>query len=169
MAFTPIDINTIKVGDPITKELLDIIKYNFDDIDSRLVSSATTGGAIHIFNGDISLKNFLSSDPYIFYYKIPKNCIITEVRIQLFSKNSISSGSLAIDVQKSVDTNNANFNSILTTGLSFNFATDANYAQKTASINSSVSSLSATNVIRVEVTSIPSTFSGKFLLYIGAE
>lgn len=167
--YQAIDPNTIKVGDPITKELWDIIKNNFDDIDTRLTTNATTGAAIEIFNKEICFAGFDNSNPNVFYWKVPRNCVLTEVRGQIFDKNGVSTGSLTIDVQKATDTNNGNFNSMLTSALSFNFASDTNYSQKTATINSSTIALSATNVVRIQVQALPVRFGGKILLYIGAE
>jgi hypothetical protein len=169
MAYLEIDSNKIKVGDPITKELLDLIKSNFADHEERLNTSETTGGTVFIFNGDISFKNFNSSDPFVFYHKVTQNCSISEFRAQLFSKDGVSSGSLSLDLQKSVDTNDSNFNSILSSNLSFNFASDAAYSEKVATINSSVSDVEVGDVLRIEIVSLPSGFSGKLLMNIGAE
>lgn len=169
MAYEEIDIDTIKVGDPITKELLDLIKDNFTDHETRINAAETTGGSVFIFNGDLSLKNFNQADPYILYYKAMQNFSVSEFRAQLFSKGGVVSGSLSLDIQKSSDTNDANFNTILSSDLSFNFASDAAYSQKVATINSSLSNISIDDVLRIEVTSIPSGFSGKVLLNIGAE
>lgn len=169
MPFESIDINTIKVGDPITKDLLDKIKSNLDDLDERSNQLESTGGTVHIFNGDISLAGFSSSDPVVFYIKAQKNFSITEVRGQIFDKGSVSLGTLSLDVEKSIDTNDANFNSILSSDLSFNFASDASYSEKTATINTSVNDIVAGEILRVVVTSTPNNFGGKILLLIGAE
>jgi hypothetical protein len=169
MAFETIDVNTIKVGDPITKELLDLIKANLDDLDERLNQSETTGGAVNILNQEINLAGLPTYDPFVFYFKAPSNFTLSEVRAQIFDKGSIAFGALSLDVQKSTDTNDANFNSVLSSDLSFNFASDPSYTSKVATINSSVSNFSTGNVLRVEITSLPSNFGGKILLYIGAE
>lgn len=169
MAFTPIDTDTIKVGDPITKELLDKIKANFDDLDARLNQSETTGGSVFILNDFASLAGLDALEPYIFYCIAPQDFSITEFRAQIFNKGSVSSGVLGLDLQKATDTNSANFNSVLTSNLSFNFATDASYSEKVATINSSASNIIAGDVLRIEVTSTPANFGGKILLYVGGE
>lgn len=169
MAFTSIDSNAIKVGDPITKELLDTIKANFDDHETRINQNETTGGSVFIFNGAIHLANFDSSRPDVFYYKANQDFIVTDFRGQIFNKGSVSSGTLSIDLEKATDTNNANFNSILTSTISFNFASDSSYSEKVAVINSSISSITTGEVLRIKVSSIPSGFNDKILVSIGGE
>lgn len=169
MSYSPIDPLTIKVGDPITKDLLDKINANFESHETRLNASETTGGSVFIFNGDISFANFNAADPNVFYYKAATDFSISEVRGQIFNKGSITSGSLTLDVQKSTDTNDSGFNTILTSQLTFNFASDANYSEHIASINAGVSAFTAGMVLRVKVTAVPAGFSGKILLSIGAE
>lgn len=169
MAFTPIDPLTIQVGDPITSDTLNLVKTNFDDHESRLNSIEGTGGVVYIFNGDISFAGYSTSQSDVFYYKATSNFSINDFRVQLFSKDGISSGSLIIDLQKSINTNDINFNTVLSTTINFNFATDADYSEQTASINSSLSSITSGQVLRVKIISLPSGFFGKILLAIGAQ
>lgn len=166
MAFLVIDPNTIKVGDPITKELLDLVKNNFDNHEFRLNQFETTGGQVFILNSAFHLGNLNTNDPFIFYYKATQDFDLTDFRAQIFNKNGITSGTLGFDLQKSVDTNYANFNTVLTADLNFNFATDANYAEKTASFSPS-STVQVGDVLRIEVTSMPLGFKDKILIYLG--
>ncbi len=169
MAFLPIDINTIKVGDPITKDLWDLIKTNFDDHELRINSLATSGGSIHIFNGDVSLVGFKITEPDIFYYKAPQEFSINDFRVQLFSKQGITSGNLVIDLQKSTDTNDSNFSTVLVSPISFNFASASDYSQQVALIDSAENTIPTDTVLRVKITNIPTNFSGKILIKIGGQ
>jgi len=169
MAFLPIDTNTIKVGDPITKDLWDLIKTNFDDHELRINSLSTSGGTVFIFNGDVSFVGFNISQPNIFYYKARQDFSINDFRAQLFDKQGVSVGNLVIELEKSIDTDNANFSSILSTPISFDFATDLDYAEDVALIDSLQNSIFTDDVLRVKVTNIPSGFSGNILLSIGAQ
>lgn len=169
MAFLPIDLNTIKVGDPITRDLWLLLKNNMDDHEVRINSLATSGGSIHIFNGDVSLVGFKITEPDIFYYKSPQEFSVSDFRVQLFSKQGLASGNLVIDLQKSIDTDDSNFSSILQTSLSFDFASDADYSQKVALIDSGVNTIPVDSVLRVKITNIPSSFDGKILIKIGGQ
>lgn len=169
MSYADIDINTIKVGDPITKELLDLIRANFIDHESRLNQSETTGGSVFILDSAIHLANFSADRPDVFYYKATQDFDISEFRVQIFDKGTIVSGILALDLQKSVDTNNANFNSVLSANLQFDFSTDASYSEKVGTINSSVSQVTPGEVIRIVVTGLPTGFKDKILVVIGGE
>lgn len=169
MAFVAIDSNTIKVGDPITKELWDLIKSNFDNLDLRVNSLATSGGTIFIFNGDIDFVGFSLTYGDIFYYKARQDFSINDFRAQLFDKQGVTSGNLVIDLQKATDTNDANFSTILTTTINFNFAVDAAYSEDVALIDSALNDILTGEVIRVKVTNIPTGYYGKILLSIGAQ
>lgn len=169
MAFNPIDSNTIKVGDPITKDILDLIKANFDDHESRINSLATSGGTVFIFNGDVNFLNYSSTSPDIFYYTARQDFSINDFRVRLFTKNGVSTGILSMRIEKSNDPNNSNFATILTTDISFNFATDTDYTEKVGSLNPSLNDITTGQILRVKITSIPSDFTGKILLSIGAQ
>lgn len=169
MAFTTIPSSIIQVGKAIKKEIFDLLKGNLDDLDSRVSSLEVSGGSVFIFNGDIDLTGFSVSRPDIYYYKAATNFSVNDFRVQLFTKDGISSGNLVIDLEKSSDTNNANFSSILTSPISFNFASDAAYSEKTALINSSLNDIVTGDVLRVEITNVPSGFYGKILMSIGAQ
>jgi hypothetical protein len=169
MAFLPIDLNTIKVGDPITRDLWLLLKDNMDDHELRINSLSTSGGTVFIFNGDVSFVGFNISQPNIFYYKARQDFSINDFRAQLFDKQGVSVGNLVIELEKSIDTDNANFSSILSTPISFDFATDLDYAEDVALIDSLQNSIFTDDVLRVKVTNIPGGFSGNILLSIGAQ
>jgi hypothetical protein len=169
MAFLPIDINTIKVGDPITRDLWLLLKDNMDDHELRINSLSTSGGTVFIFNGDVSFVGFNISQPNIFYYKARQDFSINDFRAQLFDKQGVSVGNLVFELEKSIDTNNANFSTVLTSPLSFDFATDADYSEQVALIDSAENSILTGYVLRVRITNIPSGFSGNILLSIGAQ
>lgn len=159
----------VRVGAALKKELFDAIRFNFANIESRLSSLETNGGSVFIFNGDISLTGFDINNPDIYYYKAVNDFSINDFRAQIFSKQGITTGNLTLQLEKSIDTNNANFASVLTTALGFNFATDADYTEKNALINSSLNEVVTGNVLRVKITNKPDNFYGKILLSIGAQ
>lgn len=169
MAFFPIDINTIKVGDPITRDLWVLLKDNFDDHELRINSLATSGGTVFVFNGDVSFLNYSTSRSSIFYYTARQDLAINDFRVRLFTKDGLTSGTLAFQLEVSNDPNNANFTTILNTSLSFNFAVDANYTEKVASINPSLNNILTGQIIRVRVSSYPTNFRGDVLMSIGAQ
>jgi hypothetical protein len=169
MAFVPIDINTIKIGDPITKEVLDIIKYDLDDLDTRISGLSVSGGAVYIVNDAYSLIGYSATNPDVCYYKAKQDFAVNEFSAQLFTKQGIVTGNLVFDLQKSSDTNDANFTTILTSTLSFNFASDAAHSSKSAAINSGANNITTGQVLRVRCTGIPTGFSELVLISIGAQ
>lgn len=169
MAFNPININTIKVGDPITRDLWVLLKNNFDDHESRINSLATTGGTVFIFNGDVSFVNYSSLRPNIFYYTARQDFSVNDFRVRLFTKDGIASGNLTLRLEKSNNPNDANFSTILTTDVSFNFATDTDYTEKIAALNASLNDITTGQILRVKIMSVPSGFNGNILMSIGAQ
>ena len=169
MAFSPIDSNTIKVGDPITSDTITLIKNNFDDHELRINSLATSGGTVFIINGDVSFVGFNISNPSIFYYKARQDFSINDFRVQLFTKQGLTSGDLVFDLQKSNDTNDSNFSTVLSSSLSISFLSASNYSEHIASLNPSLNDVLTGQVLRIKVTNIPSNFSGSVLISIGAQ
>ena len=168
MAFIAIENNIIKVGDPITKEIMDLIKDNFDDLNTRVSGLSVSGGSIYILNGDVSLIGYSSTRQDVFYYKAKQDFAINEFSVQLFDKQGITSGNLVLDIQKAINTNDANFSTILTTPLSFNFASDADYSSKSATIDSGANNITTNQVLRIKITNVPTGFFGSILINVGA-
>lgn len=170
MAFETIDPNKIKVGDPITKELLDTIKGNFDDLDTRVNNlSITASGIFYILNGDFSFMNYTAQDQYIFYYAARRSFTLNEFRVQLFTKGGLTSGFLTFDLEVGPTTQNSLFTSILDQELSFNFAIDSNYVAKNAVFEAGQNSISVGQIIRIKVSTVPIGFKEKIMISLGGE
>lgn len=169
MAFESINLNTIKVGDPITRDLWLLLKNNFDDHEFRLNSFETLIGSVSVINGDIDFIGFSGLDPNVFHYKVRQDFSINDFRVQLFDKQGVTSGTLVFDLQKSIDTNNSNFVTILDSSFEFDFSVDADYAEKVATLNSTENNVSVGEVLRVRVTNVPFGFNGKVLISIGGQ
>lgn len=157
MAFVPIDLNTIKVGDPIKKELLDLLKNNFDDHESRLQTLAGGSGKISLINQDFFINanasGFLTGT---FFVEVIQQCIITEGSIQLFAKSPATTGSLTIDIKKNTTTNPSGFNTIFSTQPTLNLAVAADYSKNAGIINPAAQALAVGNILRVDITGLPS-------------
>jgi hypothetical protein len=171
MSFTTIDPNKIKVGDPITKETLDLIKSNLDDHEFRITSLGISSfGSFHILNERFSFLNFeLTEDSSIFYFTARRPVSITDFRVRLFTKSNLNLGLLSFRLQKSTSPQFSVFDDITSTDLTFDFAVDDNYTEKNASINFFFSSLSVGDIIRVFVSSHPDFFNDSVLISIGGE
>jgi hypothetical protein len=171
MAFTTIDPNKIKVGDPITKEVLDLIKSNFDDHEFRINSlSISASGLLFILNDSFSFLNFeISDQSTIFYYTARRDFTINDFRARLFTKGGLTSGVLSFSLEKSTSPEFSSFTEITSSDLSFNFATDANYTEKLASLDTNENSIITGEIIRIRVTSHPALFREPVLISIGGE
>jgi hypothetical protein len=173
MSFIPIDASQTAVGAPITKDLMDAIRLNADDHEARIADLEFSSVGVYILNGDMSFAGFDISRPVIFHHKAKFPYTLTDFRVQLFDKQGLASGTLSFDLQKTTGVNNSdstfNSGSILTSPLSFNFATDADYAEKVAAIDGTKNSIINGGVIRIKITSIPAGFTGMILISIGGQ
>lgn len=157
------------VGDPITKEYTDRIKDNLDDLDQRINQVETTGGSVFILNSAFRLAGLDFSDPYIFYYKATQDFSITEFRGQIKEKGLSTTGNLALDLQVSRQANPSVFNSVLNSNLKFDYAAVSAYEEDTAPLNNTQATISAGDILRIEVISTPINFGGDVILSIGGE
>ena len=169
MPFITIDPNKIKVGDPITSDILNQIKSNEDFLDSEITNIQTSLGSVTVINGDVSFVGYSALKPVISTHKVIQNFSVNNFRVQLFSKQGLVSGSLTLRLEKSVNTNEANFVTILNTDLVFNFATDTDYMEKVASINPLLNSVTTGNVLRIKVISLPTGFNGDILISLSGQ
>lgn len=151
MAFTSINSSNIQVGDPVTKDLWDLIKSNFDDHESRLTSLSGGSGVVTFFNDDIIINN--PNDKI--YVEVFQDCIITEAAIQLFTKAPATTGSITIDIKKNTSTNPTGFTSIFSTLPTINIATATDYQRSIGTINPAAQSVTTGIILRFEITSMP--------------
>lgn len=151
MPFITIDPATIEIGDPITKDLWDKVKDNFDSLQSQVTSLSSGSGTVSFFNDDVILNN---PNEKIFV-EVLQDCIITEGAIQLFLKAPATTGSITIDIKKNSSTNPSGFTSIFSTLPTLNIATATDYQRQSGIVNPSAQTVTVGTILRFEVTSYP--------------
>ena len=166
MAYTPIDPAIIKVGDPIVKELWDQIRDNFIDHETRLQTLGGGSGKVNLINDDFLIAS-PSSLTGVAYYEVIQDCIIIEASMQLFAKGGATSGNLEIDIKKGTSTNPAGFTSIFTTKPILNMASASDYQKKLGTINGAAQALSIGNILKVDITGLPTNLKGFRVTVIG--
>ena len=174
MPFVTINPAAIEVGDPVTADLLTKIKNNEDDHETRIDSLEATNKKIEVFKYLILNGSSFSTATGLDYYRAEDNFSVTKVAIQIFEKNGVSSGSLEIDVKKSVtNLDGTSFSTIMTTKPSISFATASDYDESTNQvINVLNSGITAGQYLRLDITSTPSGAGGvapKFLITVYGE
>jgi len=161
MAYTTLDPNKIKVGDPNVKELWDLIKDNLDDHETRIDNFEAGAVKIPIFIFEVTMDTFDPDLTGLAYFTAIQGMTISEAYIQIFEKNSLT-GSLEIDIKKSTtDLANASFTTIFTTKPKIVYAAAANYDQSTNQvIDSGSATLNVGDVLRLDLTILPSQVGG---------
>jgi len=156
MSFITIPSGWLTVGQAVKQRLFTRIKDNLDDLDSRITVLSSSSRYIPIINEDIKIQSNASGLlTGIIFIEIIQSCSITEASIQLFAKGMATSGTLSIDIKKNTTTNPTGFTSIFTTAPSLNLATGYDYQRQLGVINTSVSTLSAGDILRVDITNLP--------------
>lgn len=169
MAFTSISSTLIAVGKAIKRELWLTTKDNFDDHEARLLDIETAGSLIPIWDETIYSTSSAASLTGMLFFRAKQTMKVVRVQVQIFTKGSISSGSVTLDVKKSSSLNPAGFATILTTTASVNFATDPDYTSDDAVINSGLNSLAIDDYIRADITALPTTPVGKIRVIVYGE
>ena len=170
MAFTAISTGDIDVGDPVTATLMDLVRTNLDDLDTRTSTLEAGVGKIEIFQGPVIIGSPSSGTlTGISYYQAPAALTLISAIITIFEVGSLT-GDLEIDLQKSTDYDSANFATVFSTKPKVALGSASDYdtsAAHTAAVFSTTS-VSLNNILRLDVTALP-TGMGKFNIFIFGE
>jgi len=167
MAFEALTTTEIQVGKSIKKELFRKIKASLDDLNSRLNTVSAGSNKIEVFNLDILNASVSSSMTGLIYHEALQNFRITQVQIQVFDTLP-TSGVLSVDVKKNTTPDNVGMTSILTTQPSINFTTATNYQKSTGVLDSGLQQVLAGEIIRLDITNIPTNLA-KFRVIVYGE
>jgi len=167
MAYTTIDPTAIEVGDPITADLLTLVKTNFDDHETRILANSISVAAINLINEDVKIHYITSSTVGIYFVEVFQDCLVTEGSIQLFVKSPAVTGLITVDIKKNTTTNPSGFNSLFTTLPTLNMATASDYQRSTGVINPTYQNLLMGDILRVDITSLPLGLGGFRVNLIG--
>jgi hypothetical protein len=168
MAFTPMNRANFAVGKPTKKDIFDIFADNLDDHEARLIALASGSGKISLINESFEIGS--NDDQYLIgakYYRVIQDCIVTEGSFDLFLKAPATSGTLTIDVKKNTSTNPSGFTSLFTSPPSINISSATDYQRVNGTINPSTQALLVGDIIKVDITSLPSGLQGFHFTLIG--
>lgn len=169
MAFDTINSNQIEIGDPVTKELWDKVKGNFDDHETRISQLETVGQKVIVF--DFPLLNTIQAGSLtgLTLWRSPFNFTLTEARIVVYDING-NSGTLELDVKKLISPSLNTFSSVFTTKPSVSFPTVANYTQSSNAVfDNALKDIITNDYLRLDITSLPSGILSKCHIYLIGE
>lgn len=166
MAFIEIPASVIEVGKAIKKEIFAAIKSSLDDHENRINALSVGASPIEIFN--FPVLNALSANSLtgLTYFRSTTAFNISLVQVEIFEKGGITSGLLSIDVKKGPTLDGAGMVSVLTSQPVVDFATASDYDIETGILDPLNQSVSQGEVLRLDVTSLPSTPLGKFRVLV---
>jgi hypothetical protein len=93
-----------------------------------------------------------------FYFRAPKAITINNIKLTLFNKSGISTGTLEVDIKKNTTPDDVGMTSIFSAKPSRDFSTDADYSESSGTM--STSAVANGEWLRLDVTSIPSGWVG---------
>lgn len=169
MAYTSLSSTLYAVGRAVTRQLFSTLGNSMDDLNTRVLSLEASANKIEVFNGLVMNAAAYSSATAVIFHRIQSAIDITDVKVALYDKGGISSGTLSVDVQKASGGNDFSSSvSILTTQPSLDLSVAANYAESSNAVLNVNKSCSEGDWIRVDITSLPSGL-GFFHLYVIGE
>jgi hypothetical protein len=124
------------------------------------------GGSTEVFNNFIVLGSSATTLTGINYFRSPASLTISSVVVQLWDKQGVASGTLSVDIKKNSTPDNAGMTTIFSSQPSFNFATDPNFSTSSGTL--STTALASGDWLRLDVTSIPVGWSGRFSVMVYA-
>ena len=129
-------------------------------IDGDLSGGGGGSGVVEIFNSTVVVNGLASSLTGLSYFMASKSITINFIRLQVFQKNGISTGNLVVDLKKNSTPDETGMTSIFSAQPVRNFATDTDYSFDSGTL--STTSLTQGDYLRLDVTSIPTGWVGKF-------
>jgi hypothetical protein len=156
MAFTPINSNEIEVGDPIRAELLNKIKTDLDDLDSRTSNLEISTPKITFIKFLLLNGSVFPTATGLYYYEADEAFIITEANIRIFEKGSLT-GAVEIDIKRSTtNMDNASFTTIFTTKPKITYASASDYDKSTNQVfNNTQINIAVGDILRLDITQTP--------------
>ena len=124
------------------------------------------GGATEIFNNVVVLGSSAATLTGLNYFRAPSALTISSVVVQLWDKLGVATGTLSVDIKKHTTPEAVGMVTIFSAQPSFNFATAPNYSTSSGTL--SVTAVAAGEWLRLDVTSIPAGWSGRFSVMVYA-
>jgi hypothetical protein len=158
MAFTTIATSALDVGDPVTKELLDLVKSNEDDLDTRMTAVEGSTGKVVIFNEVVINAATLTAGGTVTgldLYRAESAFNLTEAKVYIFEKGSLT-GNLEIDIQLSASADFTSSNSVFTTKPKIVYASASSYDESANTVfNGTYQSITAGQYLRLDISELP--------------
>jgi hypothetical protein len=166
MAFDNLTATEIEVGKAVKKDLFRKIKDSLADLDTRATALEGGSGAIDIFNTDV----FIGNNPQtagVAFWEAPFDLTLTECAIQIFARGVVTSGTLTIDIKKNSTPNPTGMTSVFTSAPTMNLASVSDYNRSTGTFNPTYQDVLAGEILRFDITSLPTNLTAFRLILKG--
>lgn len=168
MAYSSLSSSLYAVGKAVTRQLFSTLKDNQDDLNTRLSSVEGSVNKIVFYDGTITAAATFDTYTNLTMHRVQADIDLTDVKVGIFDKGTISSGTLSIDIQKSSSLDFTSSVSVFTTEPSLDLSTASSYTESSnAVLGGTNKSLSEGDYIRIDITSIPSGLGSFFIYAIG--
>lgn len=170
MAFTAISAAAVAVGKAITYSLMDLIRTNLDDLDSRMTVVEGVSNKIVVFDELIVNASSFSTLTGFAMYRVQAAFNLTDAKVYIFTKGSLT-GTLEIDVQKASSSDFTSSVSVFTTQPSIVYSGASDYDESSNAVFDGTNKvLVAGDYLRLDITSMPTGGTlGKLGVYLIGE
>jgi hypothetical protein len=169
VAFISLDTNLILPGKAVKSEIFTTLNGNVEDLNTRLTTVEGGANKYVVFDGEIRNASSSSSVTGVVHWKSVVDFRVTNVTIQIFEKGLVTSGFLELDVKKNSTPNDVGMVSILTTLPIIDFSTDPDYTSDSGVLDPIKQYITAGDILRLDLTQLPSTPVGRFILTVFGE
>lgn len=133
-------------------------------IDGDIGTPGGGGGLVEVFNHVVLVNGSAPSLTGLSYFMIPQALTLSFVKLQVYSRNGVSVGNLTVDIKKNTTPDSVGMTSIFSAQPSIPFASSADYASSSGVL--SVSTASIGDYYRLDITSLPAQWVGKFQIAV---
>jgi len=132
------------------------------------ISNATSGGGtpLEVFNCTVTIASNAATITGLAYFTAPVAKSVSYVRLQVFQLGGVTSGLLSVDIKKNTTPDDVGMTSMFSAVPTINFSTASNYSTDSGTL--STVAIAQGEVLRLDVTSIPSGWSGSFQITVYA-
>ena len=135
-------------------------------IDGNIGGGGGSATPLEIFNNFVVLGLSAATLTGLNYFRAPTALTISSVVVQLWDKFGVATGTLSVDIKKNTTPADVGMATIFSVQPSFNFATAPNFSTSSGTL--STTAVAEGEWLRLDVTSIPAGWSGRFSVMVYA-
>ncbi len=168
MAFTSLAESLIAVGKPLVRSILNTLRTNQNDLDTRVTSVESAFSKVVIYDGTINSSLTYATATGLIFHRVQSAIDLTDAKVILFDKNGVSSGTVSIDIQKASATNDFSSSvTVFSTQPSLDLSVASNFTESSNAVFTAAKTLAEGDWLRIDISSNPTGLQNFGIYIIG--